>query len=173
MKYHFPIETERLSLRLLSTDDLEAWSLFFIDNPQLHYVGVTEEAEPLVHAKKWMDRQLKRYVETGYGMLAMIEKATGQLIGQVGILQRDVDGEVMYEIGYGIIPEKWGKGFASEGALRMKQYLADHKLDKKVISLIHPDNIGSQKVAERNGMHREREWLFEGKPCYIYRQDLE
>ena len=172
MKYHFPIETERLSLRLLTPEDLSAWSVFFINNPQLHYVGVIEEAEPLVHAKKWMDRQLTRYTETGLGMLAMIEKATGQLIGQVGILQRDVDGENMHEIGYGIIPEKWGEGFASEGAIRMKQYLIEHHIDSKVISLIHPDNIGSQRVAENNGMNREREWLFEGKPCHIYRQDL-
>ena len=172
MKYQFPIETERLSLRLLTPNDLEAWSVFFINNPQLHFVGVTEEAEPKVHAEKWMQRQLTRYIETGYGMLAIIEKATGQLIGQVGILQRYIDGETMYEIGYGIIPEKWGKGFASEGAIRMKQYLIDNSIDNKVISLIHPDNIGSQKVAEKNGMRKEREWLFEGKPCFIYRQDL-
>jgi ribosomal-protein-alanine N-acetyltransferase len=104
MKYHFPIETERLSLRLLTPEDLEAWSLFFINNSQLQYVGVTEDAEPLVHAKIWMDRQLARYAETGLGMLAIIEKASGQLIGQVGILQRDLDGETMHEIGYGIIP---------------------------------------------------------------------
>ena len=172
MKYHFPIETERLSLRLLTTEDLDAWSVFFINNPQLYFVGITEEATPHVHAKKWMDRQLQRYTDTGLGMLAIIEKSSNKLIGQVGILQRDVDGERFYEIGYGIIPEKWGKGFASEGAIRIKQYLVAQSIDNKVISLIHQDNIGSQKVAEKNGMHREREWLFEGKPCYIYRQDL-
>lgn len=172
MRYQFPIETERLLLRLLTPKDLEAWSVFFINNPQLHYVGITEEAPPLIHAKKWMDRQLKRYSDTGLGMLAIIEKSTGELIGQVGILERDVDGEIFHEIGYGVIPAKWGKGYASEGAIRMKKYLIEHKIDDKVISLIHPDNIGSQKVAEKNGMHREREWLFEGKPCFIYRQNF-
>ncbi len=172
MKYKFPIETARLEMRVLTPNDLEAWSVFFVDNPQLHYVGVTEKAPPLEHAKTWMDRQLARYDEYGLGMLAMIEKTSGQLIGQVGIIQRDINDELYHEVGYAVIPSKWGQGFATEAAIRMKEYILEHKIDTRVISMIHVDNIGSQTVATKNGMHRAFEWNLKGDPCYIYQQDL-
>ncbi len=172
MKYKFPIESERLKMRALTPDDVEVCSVFFINNPQLHFVGVKENKPPKEHAEFWLNRQFKRYEDYGYGMLGIIEKTTGEYIGQVGIIERDIEGEKFYEIGYAINPSHWGKGIASEAAIRMKDYFIEHNFDKKVISLIHVDNIGSQKVATRNGMYRWKEFTFEGDPCYIYRHDI-
>ena len=63
-------------------------------------------------------------------------------------------------------------GYASEAAQRMKAYMIEHQVKNKAISIIHFDNIGSQKVAERNGMTRGREWEYMGMPVYIYETEL-
>jgi ribosomal-protein-alanine N-acetyltransferase len=173
MTYLFPIETERLRMRLLTREDVDEWSVFFVDNPQLYFVGVKDEKKSEEHAKFWLDRQIQRYHDYGLGMLGMIEKATGKMIGQVGIIKREIKDEQFFEVGYAVIPSQWGKGFASEGAIRMKQYLVAQKLDNKVISMIHRDNTGSQIVAVRNGMHRSLEIKFQGDPCYAYRLNLD
>ena len=112
---------------------------------------------------------MKRYEETGIGMLAAIEKSTDQLVGNIGIIFREnILGEDLFEIGYAIIPSRWNKGYASEMAIRMRAYFEEQALANKVISLIHVDNIGSQRVAEKNGMIRGEQFEYSGSPCYCY-----
>lgn len=173
MKYNFPIESERVTFRLLSTDDIPAWSQFFINNPQLHFVGVTEEKSPEEHSAFWIERQMKRYTDTGIGILAAISKETGRLIGNAGIIWRDdILGQPEYEIGYSVIPELWGQGYAAEMAIRLREYFEAHKIADRVISIIHVDNFGSQKVAEKNKMSRETQFEFLGSPCHLYSYQL-
>lgn len=168
-RYQFPIESERISFRLLTKVDTKAWEAFFTDNPYLHYVGVLDPKTPEEESKIWIERQMKRYGETGVGILAACLKETGELIGNAGIIWReDVLGEERFEIGYSVIPKYWKQGYASEMAIRLREYFEEHKIDSSVISIINIDNIGSQKVAMNNGMSRKCEFEFLNTPCYIY-----
>lgn len=168
-QYKFPIESERLYYRQLTTLDIKSWETFFIDNPYLHFVGVTTPANPTKESTIWIERQIQRYKDTGLGMLAAIEKSTNQLIGNVGVIYREATlGKDMFEIGYSVIPTKWKLGYASEMAIAMRTYFEEHSLDSEVFSIIHIDNIGSQKVAEKNGMQRGEQFEFKGAPCYSY-----
>ena len=173
MKYNFPIESERVRFRLLTTDDIPAWTQFFINNPQLHFVGVTDNKSPEEQSAFWIERQMKRYIDTGIGIMAAISKETGQLIGNAGIIWRDeVLGQPEYEIGYSVIPELWGKGYAAEMAIRLREYFEEYQIAERVISIIHVDNIGSQKVAEKNKMSRGPQFEFLDSPCYLYSYNL-
>ncbi|WP_420387597.1 GNAT family N-acetyltransferase [Roseivirga sp.] len=168
-QYQFPIESERISFRLLTPSDKEAWKAFFTDNPHLHFVGVTNPKSPEEESQIWVERQMKRYGETGVGILAACLKETGELIGNAGIIWRDdILGKERYEIGYSVTPQYWNQGFASEMAIRLKEYFQEHQIDSSVISIIHVDNIGSQKVAEKNGMSRGPQFEFLDSPCYLY-----
>lgn len=168
-QYQFPIESERISFRLLTEDDMKAWEAFFTDNPYLHYVGVLNPKSPTEESKVWVERQMKRYSETGIGILAACLKETGELIGNAGIIWRDdVLGQERYEIGYSVIPKYWKQGFASEMAIRLREYFEEHKIDSSVISIINIENVGSQKVAENNGMRRGPQFEFLNTPCYVY-----
>lgn len=168
-QYQFPIESERVSFRLLTEDDMKAWEAFFTDNPHLHFVGVLDPKSPEEESKIWIERQMKRYGETGVGILAACLKETGELIGNAGIIYRDdVLGEERFEIGYSVIPKYWKQGLASEMAIRLREYFEEHQIDNKVISIINVENIGSQKVALKNGMQRKTEFEFLNTPCYIY-----
>ena len=172
-EYAFPIESERLYYRPIVKTDTKAWESFFIGNDQLHFVGITNPKSPAEESIIWIDRQMKRYTETGIGMLAAVEKSTDKLIGNVGIILReDILGEDYFEVGYGVVPTHWNKGYASEMAIRLRIYFEAQGLDERVISIINTDNVGSQRVAEKNGMTRTVQFDFHGSQAYIYRKDL-
>lgn len=152
MKYKFPIDSERLDFQLLTVDDYAAWAPFFINNPGLKYVAMLNPGEPLEESKTWIDRQLKRYADTGYGHLKLAEKTTGELVGNAGLILRPTDGVDLLEVAYSILPEYWGKGYASEAAICLKEYIRDQQLSDRAISIIHAENTASHKVAAKNGM---------------------
>jgi [ribosomal protein S5]-alanine N-acetyltransferase len=99
---------------------------------------------------------------------AVIFRGNNELIGYCGFLHQEVDGRNEIEIGYRLHPDYWNRGLASEAA----QVVRDHAFRDlnlpKVISLIHPDNIASRRVAEKNGMKIERETVFRGFPTLVF-----
>lgn len=103
-------------------------------------------------AKTWIDGQLKRYREGTFGLMSLIEKSSGAYVGQCGLLMRLEFEPNLLEIGYSLIPQHWGKGYASEAAQFFRDYVFKNNLKDQVISLINPLNTPSQKVAQRNGM---------------------
>ena len=72
MNYQLPISSERIRYEQLSPADCDSWVEFFTDNPMLLYVGIKEPGPPVVEAKKWVDRQLKRYIDNGWGYLKLV-----------------------------------------------------------------------------------------------------
>jgi ribosomal-protein-alanine N-acetyltransferase len=79
-----------------------------------------------------------------------------------------VDGAEEIEIGYRLDPKYWGLGLATEAARAVRDHaFSDLKLDH-VISLIHPENVASRRVAEKNGMVVEKETVFRGFPTIVF-----
>lgn len=145
-------ETERLILRKLVPEDGIALHKIYQDPGVLRYisganVGTIEEEQARVH-KHIRDY----YTRHGHGLWATILKETGTLIGRCGILTWEIEGKTELEIAYLIGKAHWGRGYASEAAQAIRDYAFNHKSVDRVISLIHPENIASQKVAEKNGM---------------------
>ncbi len=102
----------------------------------------------------------------GYGTWALIEQATGRLIGRAGLY--NPEGWPGLEAGWLLARDRWGHGFATEAghailAHAFTQLSADH-----LISLIHPANTASIRVAERLGEHLEREIDLKGQPALVY-----
>jgi RimJ/RimL family protein N-acetyltransferase len=167
---YFSISTSRLRFRPLNWGDLPAWEQFFLQNPHPEYLARTmagpEDAKPL--AVDWIQVQLARYAESGLGHLAAERADTGEFIGQAGILRKELDGQVVHEIAYSVMPAHWRQGYASEMAQRMKAFAQEYRVDTDVISIIHPDNIGSQRVAIGNGMSLRRHTVYQGMPACIF-----
>lgn len=168
MKYRFPITSERLDFQPLTLNDCEGWAPFFQNNPGLKYLAIENPKAPMEEAKTWIERQLKRYDETGWGHLKVSHKQSGEFIGNAGLILRPQEGADLLEVGYSILPEQWGKGYASEAAICLKEYIHSEKLSDRAISMIHSENIGSQKVAEKNGMTRGKRSEYMGMPIDIY-----
>lgn len=169
LKYQFPIESDRLIFKALKTSDYLAWEAFFTDNNQLHFVGITNPEPAHVESQKWIDRQIKRYETSGFGILGAFDKVNDQLIGNCGLIWRkNILGENLFEIGYAVVPEKWANGLASEMSNRFMQYFIEHQLGNKVISIIAIDNLASQQIALKNGMKKGPQFKFQGAQCFQF-----
>ncbi|MBK7337141.1 MAG: GNAT family N-acetyltransferase [Saprospirales bacterium] len=120
--YEDGLETERLFTRFLVPEDVKAWSDFFADPEALEFFPFVEPAPNEVRAKNWIEKQLTRYREHRYGLQALIDKKTGEMVGQCGLLAQDIDGKIEVEVGYSLLKKFWGKGYAREAAIRFKEY---------------------------------------------------
>lgn len=149
----FIFETPRLALREMTWDDLDFLTLMLGDERVMrHYPKVCTREE----AKLWMGRILDRYATHGHAFWLVSLRETREPIGQVGLLLQQVEGVDEPEIGYMIHADHWRKGYALEAASAVRDY-AFNVLDKpRVISLIRPVNIPSQRVALRVGLKPEK-----------------
>lgn len=161
--------SKRLKFRHLTLNDVEVWSTFFENNPNIHFVGRTFGPDNIANATTWITRQIERYESVeNTGLLVFEDKKTGEFIGQCGLMTRDIDGEQILEIGYHVLPKLWGNGYASEAAIAVKELAQKLKIDQ-VVSMILPENLASQKVAKRNDMTFWKNGKFGEFDVVIYR----
>ena len=90
------------------------------------------------------------------GLWATIHKKTGKFIGRCGLLPWDIEGAHEVEVAYTIAQEYWGQGLASEAAHGILKYGFEQLHLARLICLIEPENIASQRVAEKIGMSLEK-----------------
>ena len=154
----FGEETERLIFRKVEPTDFEAWLEFCREKDALKYIF--SQADQLLSPKqkchKWFDRVQNRYENQLGGMNALIEKSTGKLVGQIGLLIQTIDGVEELEIGYSLLAAHRGKGFAIEAAQKCKQVAIERQAADSLISVIIPENVTSIAVAEKNGMKLDK-----------------
>jgi ribosomal-protein-alanine N-acetyltransferase len=91
-----------------------------------------------------------------------------ELIGDCGLIVQQVEGDSLYEIGYHLRRDFWGRGFATEAAIACRNWAFAHLKTDRLISLIRPENLPSIRVAERVGMTVWKEVSWRGLPHYIY-----
>lgn len=170
---HYPparLETERLNIRPLVAEDAKAWQAFIDDEEAMRFMRTFYPPEIEYPALYWIGFALNRYFEGRYGLMALVDKETGLLVGQCGLLAQIVDGEPEIEVGYHILPQYWGKGYAPEAAKFFIDYAFKNDLVQSIISVIDVGNIKSQRVAEKNGLFREKQTVQLGDDVYIYRK---
>src|SRR5207245_3433651 len=99
---------------------------------------------------------------------ALIFRKTGALIGYCGFFHQHVDETNELEIGYRLHPDYWNQGLATEAATAVRDHAFGELKLPRVISLIHPDNVASRRVAEQIGMRFERSTVFKGLPTQVF-----
>ncbi len=160
-------QTERLVVRPLSILDVSAWRDFLGNTDATRHFP--KEMQTPDFSEDWINKQLNRYKVDGMGLMALEDKLTGKLIGQCGLLHQTVDEFPEIEIGYHILPEFWGNGYATEAAKFFKELAFNSGISNSVISIIHPENVPSQMVASKNGMTKEKTTIHNGMKAYVFR----
>ncbi len=145
------IETKRLYLREMDETDFENLCSILQDKDVMY---AYEHAFSDEEVKDWLNNQLKRYKEFGFGMWGIILKETNEFIGQAGLLVQNFNDKKVVEIGYLLKKSHWHKGYAIEAALICKDYAFSSLKKDEVYSIIRPDNIASINVAKRNKMKK-------------------
>ena len=162
-------ETERLQFRLLKREDFNTWLKLFQDEKVAEFLGFGKIPTPEEQCEEWFRLQEKRYANDLGGMNVLIEKETGNFIGQCGLLVQEVDKKKELEIGYSILPDFRNKGFASEAAQKCRDFAFQNDFSESLISLIHINNLSSQKVALKNGMTVSKQTVYKEMPVNIFR----
>ncbi|MDO6517843.1 GNAT family N-acetyltransferase [Zobellia uliginosa] len=160
--------TERLLFRKVSPSDFETWLPFHQDKRSSEFWDGLP-SDPKVACQQQFDRIFERYEKQLGGMNALISRSTEDFIGLCGLLKQTVDDIDELEIGYSILPKYWQQGYATEAARQCKTYATKHQLAPSLISIIHVDNLPSQKVALNNGMHLEKTTTYNTNPVHIFR----
>ena len=153
------LETERLELREMNAGDLPFVAEMVGDAETMRFYP--HQFTPL-EARRWHQRQLDRYERDGHGLWLVVERASGQRVGQVGLAVQDVDGQKEPEIGWLTHRRYWRRGFATEAGCGVRDHAFGTIGLDRVISLIRPVNEPSQGVARKVGMSAERETDFHG-----------
>jgi len=162
---HMQLETERLILRSFREEDVDVMVRLFANPDFMRFsLGVfTERAQTVAFIEKVMG-----WDRAGMpSQFAVVPRAEHAIVGYCGFFHHpEVPGEV--EIGYRLDPDYWNRGLITEAARAVRDHgFADLRL-ARVISLIHPENIPSRRVAEKNGMKVEKEFTFRGFPTLVY-----
>lgn len=172
-KYSLEVqETERLLFRRITEQDFDTWLAFCKYPDSLKYIFSKEQLkveDPIERCRFWFNRVYNRYENGLGGMNALIEKQTGALVGQCGLLIQTIDDMEELEIGYSIMPSFRGKGYAIEAAIKCKEFAFENDYATSLISVIVPENIASIKVATNNGMTLEKTTISHVDKVNIYR----
>jgi [ribosomal protein S5]-alanine N-acetyltransferase len=150
--YQDKLQSKRLHTRFLTEGDADAWAPFFEDARGTRFLIGKEITNNRDRAEKWIQKQLDRYKNHQFGLQALIDIDSGAFVGQCGLLEQEVDGEIMLEVGYHLFKEFRNLGYATEAAQLFKNYGFENLQVDSIVSIIHHENFDSQAVARRNGM---------------------
>lgn len=163
------METERLYLRRLTKEDYNDLCEILQDEKAMYaYEHAFCEEEVLL----WLNKQLNRYEELGFGLWAIIDKKSGTFLGQSGLTFQQYNEKQVLEIGYLLKRKYWHNGYATEAAIECKKYAFAFLKYDEVYSIIRDNNIASQNVAKKVGMKKCDEMIKHyynmDMPHYIY-----
>lgn len=164
------LETPRLILRHQVISDLDdLWALYQNPNITKYIPDAPRSREEAQEELEWHMHGHPRHPELG--LWATIHKETGTFIGRCGLLPWTIDGQYDVEVAYTLSQAYWGQGLATEVAQAILYYGFNALSLSRLICLIDPENIASQRVAEKMGMQWERTvdgWEGDNIPFYIY-----
>jgi len=135
-------------MRPMTLDDLDPFHAVVGDPISMRFYARPFDREM---TRKWIEWVQERYERDGFGLLAVIEQATGEMIGDCGPMIQEVDRRSWVELGWHIRRDRQGLGFATEAGAACRDE-AWRVLDaQRLISLIRPENVPSWSVARRLG----------------------
>ena len=140
------LETPRLILRPPRIEDLDAWTEMMLDEPTARFIG---GVLPRPLCWRQMMTIIGAWHAHGFAMFSVIEKSSGRWIGRLGPWQPE--GWPGAEIGWTIVRDRWGQGLAVEGAAAATTWAFDTLGWPNVIHSIAPENVASQRVAQKLG----------------------
>jgi RimJ/RimL family protein N-acetyltransferase len=167
------LETERLIIRRPQPDDFPAYAAMWGDPEVTRFIN----GPPLSEEDAWAKfmRGFGHWALVGYGFWAVLEKSSGQRVGETGFL--DVHREIapslngIPEIGWAFARSAQGKGYATE-AVRAALAWGETRFGKtRFACIIAPDNAPSLAVAAKTGFREAARTTYKGEPTVmLYRE---
>lgn len=148
------LETERLILRRLTTDDA-GFILELLNQPSfLRHIG-DKGVRNIDDAVRYIETgPLASYERFGFGLYLVELNTTGAPIGLCGLLKRDTLPDV--DVGFAFLPAFWSQGYAFESASAVMTYGRGVVGLRRIVAITSPDNHASISLLEKIGLRFER-----------------
>ena len=143
------LETGRLTLRELETTDLDAVADILADREVMRHWPRPYTRDEAID---WIARQRERYARDGHGYWLAVDRGTGHVVGQAGVMTIEVNRKPEAALGYILRRDFWGRGYATEAAAAVRDRAFATTEHDRVVALVRPVNLLSQRVARRLGM---------------------
>ena len=164
------IETDRLRLRPFTPADRDAIHAIYADPEVMRHVGHGPHRTP-ADTDAALQAFRRMLQSRGISFLAVVERATGRLIGDAGLYPVEgADGDV--ELGYTLARAAWGRGYATEAALALVEHARTALAASRVVATVDPANTASKRVLEKVGMTADGERIAYGRPHAVYAVEL-
>ncbi len=162
------LETERLYLRPLNKDDLDALAKMYADIEVMRFIGDGRTFNR-AQAEKSIDRWVEYEEQNGYSNWAVVRKEDNVYIGNCGFSRLPDNSDT--EISYLLDEPYWGNGYASEISKATLDYGFDKLKMNRVVALVYPQNSPSIRVIEKMGMKYEKEAEFWGVKLLMFAKE--
>jgi RimJ/RimL family protein N-acetyltransferase len=156
------IETERLLLRELVNADLDEFVALHRDPEVVRYVRPLDRAQ----AQKRLQASGQEWEQRGHGLLAVLERDGGRLLGRVGLRYWPQFRET--EAGWLLHRDAWGHGYATEAGRACVDWGFATLAVPYITAMIAPENTRSTRVAQRLGFEPVREDVLLGDPVIVH-----
>ncbi|HEV1997871.1 MAG TPA: GNAT family N-acetyltransferase, partial [Candidatus Dormibacteraeota bacterium] len=154
-----PQQTARLLLQPTSPADRQTAGRLYLDAEVMLHIapgGAINEEE----VGRRVVAAETRWRQVGFDMWTLLERDSGDYVGRGGLIFSEELDEV--EVGYMLVREKWGHGFATELTIFALSFgFATLGLDR-VVAVVDVPHTRSQHVLEKAGMRYEKDTTYEG-----------
>jgi RimJ/RimL family protein N-acetyltransferase len=164
----FRLETERLLLRPYRLEDLDDLHAMLSDPEHMRWYP-----EPFSRdgSLEWLERQIARHETRGYALWIVEDRRTGEFLGTAGPALLTIEEADEVEVGWHTRPGRKGEGIAPEAGGAARDWAFANLEVDHLIALVRPENRPSGRVAEKIGMHVDREVDYKGLRHLVYRID--
>lgn len=157
------LETERLRLREMADSDLDQMAALLGDPDVMRYYPAPKSRD---EAQRWIDWNKRNYAEHGFGLWVM-ESIEGDFVGDCGLTWQTVDDTREVEVGYHVRRSAQGNGYATEAATACVQFARQRGIER-LVAIINPANMASQRVAVKIGLKLEKRVTTNGFEQVVY-----
>lgn len=162
------LQTSRLSLRPFTLADAGHIVELFNRPSFIRFIG-DRGVRTVADAENYLTQgPLKSYEQNGFGLWRVEQKETQAFVGMCGLIKRPELEDV--DIGYALLPEFWGRGYATEACAAVLAYAHYTLKLKRLVAIVSPDNAASLRVLEKIGLQFERTllWPQDGSELRVY-----
>ena len=159
------LSSERIILRGWQDSDFHPYTTLVSDPVMMRFIG--GGAMSYKEARKEFDGMREQWIDRKIGIFVIADKTSDELLGFTGLFESPLLDEP--ELSWSLSAKNHGKGYASEAAILARNWaFREHNIGP-LMSLVHPDNISSKRVAERLGASIESHSTWMGQPRLVYR----
>lgn len=161
-------QTKRLTAERLQQGHFDFVFQMHQDEKVMAYLGGKRTRQ---QTTKYMEHNISHWDKHGYGIWILRVNETGYFAGRGGLRKVVFDSKEEVEIAYGLMPEFWNKGLATEFVKAVIKVGLSQIGLSSLVCITHPDNGASKRILEKVGFQYEKEVIFKSELHLLYRSE--